>query len=52
MTREELGEVIGLLARWDHRADLNLVASERYYIRHRLNDLGVEIEPSPPKEAA
>ena len=52
MTRDELGEAIGLLARWDHRADLKLVASERYYIKHRLNDLGVEIEPSQPKEAA
>lgn len=54
MTREELGEAIGLLARWDHRADLKLTASERYWIRHRLDGLGVDLEliPLPPKEAA
>lgn len=45
MTRAELSEAIGLLARWDHRKDLKLTASEMYWCKHRLEELGIDLDP-------
>ena len=41
MTREALGEAIGLLARYDHRVDLKLKQWEIALLWIRLEDWGV-----------
>jgi hypothetical protein len=53
MTVDELMEALGLYTRWCKRDTLKLTASERYWIRHRLSELGVVLELTPePKRYA
>jgi hypothetical protein len=49
LTEDELSEAIGILARWKHRKELKLIASEIYWLKVRLEDLGIVLnrEPAP-----
>ena len=48
---EELIEAVGLYTRWTKRDVLKLTASERFWLKHRLTELGIELANDPKRAA-